>query len=442
MKKYILLPVLALLATTGIVNAQGFDKSPVINVENEGVKISIGARFMSDVAYYNTEYTSMNSGAAITDARIRTGMEFQNWTFYADFGFSGGEFAQKDIWLQYVSKTKKGGFHVIKGGYFNEPATLANNTSRGSLHFISRSAAVNALAGGRQLGATYKFYNDKFLANQGIFAENTNNNQEDGSQGVTLSGRWLYKPINTKYSTLHVGATFSYSSICTGTVTDDVLYTNLSLGTSMQTYTDPTKDFVNADVAWASDVYTASVEALYVEANYFVRGEYIYKNIGKTRDDYQLFVNQLGSSGSLASWQAANPLENSQFSGGYVEGAYLLFGENYSYSNATGTIGGMKGKSLELVARYSYLALNDVNDGELYVTALDKYYPNGYLEDSSASSTSIGGGNLHSATLGVNYSFNDYVQVLFDYTYNHLTRDKYVQDVNFHNVQARLIFAF
>ena len=74
MKRYILM-FLAAAASLGVM-AQDFDTTPNVNVENNDVRFTIGARMMSDVAYYHTDYTPMRSGAAITDARIRTSMEF------------------------------------------------------------------------------------------------------------------------------------------------------------------------------------------------------------------------------------------------------------------------------------------------------------------------------------------------------------------------------
>ena len=71
-----------------------------------------------------------------------------------------------------------------------------------------------------------------------------------------------------------------------------------------------------------------------------------------------------------------------------------------------------------------------------------KYYPTGEVQDYPAKSTSIGGGNMHSVTVGANYSFNKYAQVLLEYTWNRLDRDKYQYDKNIHTLQARLLFSF
>ena len=77
MKKYILMPVLAALSLSGsVAQAQDFDNKPVVNVSNskENLNFTIGARFMMDGAYYHSDFPPVKSGAAITDARIRTSM--------------------------------------------------------------------------------------------------------------------------------------------------------------------------------------------------------------------------------------------------------------------------------------------------------------------------------------------------------------------------------
>lgn len=452
MKKHIFFSSLVALTLASNVVAQDFDTNPVVKYENkeQKVKFTVGARFMADAAYYHTDYTPMKSGAAITDARIRTSMTYDDWYFYADFDFSKGKFAQKNIFLQYTLKDNEFGNHSLKAGYYNDPSTMANNTSRGSLHFISRAASANALSASRQLGISYKFFNDTFFFNQGVFAENKYNDQIDGYQGVTFGGRWLYRPVNTDDNTFHVGATFRYARINTGEESDNVLQTKYNLGSSVQTYVDPF-EFTSAEIPWAKNTFDVGAEALYRSKKFFARGEYMYKHVTKDRDDWTLFTNQLGGSQSwttLESWQAANPLSSNTFHGGYVELGYQVFGNGYKYDNAEGLLKGWDGRSLEFVARYNYLGLNDIVDGEVYLPGRDQYYPNdaanpgANIKDYPAKSTSIGGGNMHSVTLGANYSFNKYAQVLLEYTWNRLDRDKYQYDKNIHMVQARLLFSF
>ena len=88
MKKFIILPMFALCAMAA--NAQDFDSKPTVTIDNEqeDLHFTVGARFMADAAWYHNDYTPMQSGATIADARIRTSLTYQDWYFYADFGFA------------------------------------------------------------------------------------------------------------------------------------------------------------------------------------------------------------------------------------------------------------------------------------------------------------------------------------------------------------------
>ena len=178
MKKYILLPVMmvaAMLSTTAV-KAQE-DVNPLlkyVNKEND-LKASIGGRMFADLAYYHTEWTPMNSGAAITDARIHASLTYGKLYIYADFGFGKGEFSQKNLFAQYTFKESLKGIHLVKAGYYNEPSSMSMMTSSYNYHFISRPSVAQALAPGRSLGATYKFFNRHFFADQGkmVFTKQT-----------------------------------------------------------------------------------------------------------------------------------------------------------------------------------------------------------------------------------------------------------------------------
>lgn len=450
MKKYLLLPLVAMFAfTISNVAAQDFDTDPLVKFDDKSEKLvfTVGARMMADVAYYHSDFTPLKSGAALTDARIRTSLSYDKWYFYADFDFSKGKFKQKNIFLQYAwdKKNKDGVWQSIKAGYYNDPATMSRNTSLGSYHFISRPGAANALSAGRQLGVSYKYVNDNFFLHQGIFAENLYNDQLAGFQGYTVSGRWLYSPVKEENKTFHFGIGARYARINSGVDYNGTVQTSLTLSSSLETYVDANSSFLNAYVPWASDVFNVNVEALYHTKNFFIRGEYTWKNVGKERDDEALFKKQLGtlwSWASLESWKAGNPLESNQFQSAYVEAGYKIFGNPYTYNRKEALLGGLNGKSLEIVARYSWTDLNDVVDGAYYFEAQDKYIDNGILSDYPVTSTSIGGGELHSATLGVNFAFNKFVQIMVDYTYHHLQRDKFAYDENFHCLQGRLVFSF
>lgn len=445
MKKYILMSMIGLAAFSAA--AQDFDNDPTVNIQNgdKDMKFTVGARMMGDVAYYHSDFTTMKSGASLTDARIRTSFTYQDWYFYADFGFGGGKFSQKNIFAQWAKDNGVGGNNSIKAGYYNDPGSMARNTSLGSYHFISRPGSANALGVGRQLGITYKFYNNMFFANQGISTDEPYNDQTVGFGGVGISGRWLYRPINTEKQTFHVGINARFGHTGGGEVSNNVLKKTIQLGQALETYVDARELFINCEIPWVNNQVNLGAELLYRNTNFFARGEFLYKHITKKRDSYSLFIdaqNNIDAWGTYEAWLTANPLKNNNFYGGYVELGYKIFGPDYTYSNSEGVLGGVPAKALEIVARYNYTSLNDIVDGEYYSAGRDQYYPDGYMADWPYASASVGGGKVHSFTVGVNYSFNKYVQVMADYTYNHISKDALPNDKNVHALQGRLQFTF
>lgn len=447
MKRYILASAVAALAMS--INAQDFDNKPNVTISDkeQDMHFTVGARFMADAALYHTDFTPMQSGGSLTDARIRTSMKYKDWYFYADFGFGGGKFAQKNIFLEYTKEGKNGDQHIFKGGYYNDPAgTMARNTSLGSYHFISRPGVSNALGDGRELGVTYRYNSDAFMAYQGVFTENQYNKIEAGYNGLTVAGRWLYRPIIDENQALHVGVSARFSHLGGGEVFKGVLKKTYKLGQTMETYVDEDEQFVSAELPWANNVMGVGVEALYHNDKMFVRGEYLVKHITKKRDSYTLFINaqdNIDAWGDINLWETANKLRDNTFMGGYIEAGYMIFGDGYKYNKKEGVLGGLNGKALEIVGRINYTGLNDLVKGEYYSLGRNQYYAEGYMVDwPGTGATSVGGGNIISATLGLNYSFNRFAQLMVDYTYHNLTKDYRPYDKNFHQLQARLQFVF
>ncbi len=447
MKKIFLTSIAALLAFTA--NAQDFDTKPnlTIDKEEQDLHFTVGARFMADGALYHSEFTPLQSGGSITDARIRTSLKYQDWYFYADFGFGGGKFNQKNIFLEYNKEANSGNTHSVKVGYYNDPAgSMARNTSLGSYHFISRPGSTNALGEGRELGISYRYNSKKFMAYQGVFTENQYNKIEAGFNGLTVAGRYLYRPIADENQTLHVGVNARFAHLGGGEVTKNVLKKTLKLGQSLETYVDADEQFVSAELPWANNVVDFGAEALYHNDKLFVRGEYLYKHVTKKRDSQSLFIDaqdNIDGWGDYGLWLNANKLRSNNFQGGYVEAGYKIFGNPYKYNSKEGLLGGLDGKALEVVARFNYTGLNDLTAGEYFNAGRGHYYAAGYMEDwPGTGATSVGGGNIYSYTLGLNYSFNKFAQVMLDYTYHHLNKDMHPNDKNFHAVQARVQFVF
>ncbi|MBQ9577477.1 MAG: hypothetical protein IJV11_11435, partial [Muribaculaceae bacterium] len=262
----------------------------------------------------------------------------------------------------------------------------------------------------------------------------------------TVAGRYQVRPIADDYQTLHVGVSARFAHLGGGEVYNNVLKKSLHLGQSLETFVDEDEQFVNADLDWANNVVNVGAEALYKNNKFFARGEFFYKHVTKKRDSYSLFIdaqNNIDGWGDIEWWENANKLKNNNFIGGYVEAGFQILGNGYKYNYQEGLLGGLDGKSLEIVARYNYTGLNNLTDGEYYNAGRGHFYANGYMEDwPGTGATSVGGGDVHSVTLGLNYSFNRYVLCMLDYTWNKIDKPFLPNDKNVHVAQARVQFTF
>lgn len=444
--KKLIYTIATLLVFASFANAQIMDGiNPKIKHDKNGFKFTVGGRFAVDAGYFSTDYTNMKSGFAITDARIRTSFSYEDWYFYADFDFSKGKVNQKNIFLRYNILKGDEGTHSLKLGYFNEPSGMNRNTSRYNMRFIGRPSSSISLSPGRALGFTYKYYSPMFFFDQGVFAENKYNNQKVGNQGFSVGGRWLYKPFEDSDLNAHIGLSARYAKISTGVNVNQILKTELELSSPMETYLDTDSKFLNAELPWASSNLNLGVEFLFSSERFFARGEYMINKIYKTRPDDKLFEAQLGGVWSwttLSSWQNGNPIRTSEFDGGYLELGFLLFGEDYTYNNEYSVLNGSNNEGdLEVVARYNYTNLNDINKGEIFLEGKHRFYP-GVVSDYPPVSTSVGGGNMHSGTLGLNYTISSHAKAMINYTYSSLDNVYYSKDKNIHTIQARLTFSF
>lgn len=423
-------------------------ESPLIKFYSAGkdLKMTAGARMIGDLAYFRTDKTAMKSGAAITDARIRASLTYRKFYIYADFDFAGGHFTQRDFYLRYSLCETSRGIHVLKGGYYAEPFSMNQETSRYALHFISRPAPVMALSPGRALGLTYRYFNTRTTLSQGVFAENRYNNQDAGSQGVTVAGRWIWKAVNNAATTFHIGVSARYARMNTGAIENGIFTTKQILSSTMQTAVDPTTQFLNAELPWARENINLGGELLYRVDRFFARGEYVFKQINKERPDNLIFTSQLGDVWSwttIESWRNGNPLGSSKFDGGYIELGYLLKGNRYQYNDEMAQLGGMMDDdSWEVVARYSYTNLNDIRSGEYFLYGRKQFYPDGIIQDYPATSKSVGGGKMHAFNIGLNYSMNAYLKILAEYQFARLDNVYFPLDKNFHTLQLRVMFSF
>ncbi|MDR1974054.1 MAG: hypothetical protein LBQ31_05190 [Bacteroidales bacterium] len=331
---------------------------------------TIGASFMVSAGYFNSSPKILQSGATISDARIRTSFAYGDYYFFYDANFGNGRFSQMDAYFKYSHKEQRySGTHSIKAGYVSNIASMGYNTSMFNLHFITRAAPVQAFSSGRHLGALYKYVNKYVLFEQGVFAESPYNNYN----GIVLSGRWLYKPINREDITLHFGISARYRK----RVRMDTSFMSAS---SLETDIDGNDIFLSRHSPNASNIGEGTFEFALRTNRFFARGEGIFRRVG-----------------------------NDLLGGAYIEAGFCIFGRPYTYNERPGAIGGLRGHhTLEVVARYSQTRL----DNTVHIATLGLNYDvNDYIVFMGAYSLTVDkglnvqDGLVHSAQIKMLLSF-------------------------------------
>ncbi|PIQ96910.1 MAG: hypothetical protein COV67_06965 [Nitrospinae bacterium CG11_big_fil_rev_8_21_14_0_20_56_8] len=321
--------------------------------EEGDFKLKVGGRLQVDGAVYD-DNRDLGDGTEIRRARIElAAILYERWRVETSYDFAGDKTSVKDAWIGYTGIRST----LIQVGQFKEPFSLEELTSSRYITFMER-ALPNAFAPGRNIGAAVNFHgaNSSFAA--GVFGEGAGAARADG-EGYAVTGRATFAPVAEVDRVVHFGIAGTHrvpedqsqSVIFQSRPESHVTATNLvSTGTLGKT------DSFNV----------LGLEAAAVFGPLSLQGEYM-------RTD----VDRKGPG-----------LTDATFDGGYAFVSWFLTGEIRPYSARRGIFGNVEPRrdfgpggpgALELVARFSFLDLNDdpVRGGhEENITAAFNWYFN------------------------------------------------------------------
>jgi len=425
MKKSIILSLLALCASVAVsaqqndavqtdvnqygqtvqsvpVSAQVQDGILVFQNKNANYKMWFDVRLQADgaVFYGAPDYADkIGSGMSVRRARfaVKTQID-KNWYGELDTDWTSGTPEIKDAIIAFTGVPGL----EIKAGNFKENFSIQRNTTSRYLVFMERPM-VTSLAPSRHLGINARYATKYVWASAGVFGPELKDAEAMGfmqdynkdygmSEGLSYTGKLVFRPINNKDASLHLGAAVSYRNPKTtqfkfkdfeelieeeGSIVDALDEGKISeldiVGTAMDSRNSTDinrKKYVNSGDLIGVDhelAYTFELAGHYkglrYEAAYLARTAHMNPTVNKIyygSDGFDTFTGN----------------------GYYVQASYLLFGGTQAYDSDgakyTRTTAGREWGDLELAARFQNMDLNDgvITGGSanMYELGLN-YYP-------------------------------------------------------------------
>ena len=384
MKRGLLLTMVAMMASTTFAQS-----------EKLSLKVS-GRGYIDGTAVVQSDQEHMPSGASISDLRIGVSGSWEKWSAKIDIGYAKKSVSFKDVYLQY--NFQKNSYARI--GHYAEPLGIDYMESSGNIKFIDAGIVQQAFAPGRRLGIEYIGWNKGLWVGAGAFADANFAKQrtaDQASDGYSITARVAYAPIHEPGKIFHVGVAGSYRVPTAGTYStvEGGKYTTNdrtdSYGITTGTPIISTK-LNTAEVDHAKHNFRVGTELIAAVDRMALQGEYIYSNTKRT-DKTTL--------GDFKSW------------GAYGQVAFLLLGKPYEYSSSWARMALPKPGSLELVARFAHVDLEDPEAG----LGVHSFTTN-------KGETLMVGRMTNQLTVGLNYYYKPFLRFKLDYDNSHLRNMK------------------
>lgn len=345
----------------------------------------------------NAQPSRLNTfGENVRRARLPFVFKYDDFQVNVTPDFGGSPDGSPTLYEANVNYSPKGTPLTATIGYFKPWLTLGDSESSNDFFFLERPSIVEAsrnIAGGDARAsfggrwAADRYFVAAYLTGAPYGSQTAALAQPQQTGGtLRIAGR----PVATGSTDLHLG--FSAS--------DAFRIQRIATGQTLTVQDRPelridTNRLVSTGALNASSAYTYGPEIAFRYSNFLVQGEYI-----------RIGVDRANSPNSPAGIVPAL-----EFSGGYIEGSWMITGETRKYNTSEGAFGGPKVErpftlkenggigAFEVVARYSHI---DLNDKVTHGTA-------------QSVTGGVFGGRQDVYGAGVNWYPNDFLRLMLDY---------------------------
>jgi phosphate-selective porin OprO/OprP len=359
------------------------------------------------------------------------GTAFGDWSYNANFDFGGNAGTElggrvQSLYAQYDGLRPWG----LRIGAYPPPANLEDSTSSGDTIFLERNAPSDLqrnIAGGDGRDAITIFYSGEELFGAASFTGGKVADAAVFDEQEGLLGRLSYRFHPDADTNLVIGANGTYvlkpadavphGSATLATTPGGTALNTITLSDSPELTVDSTgTKLVNTGALPASHLSQWGLEAAGNVKNFYAQAGYYAFDVERAPQAYKVFT-----SASASRTQAVKP-DNNQFSGWYLQGSWVLTGEQRPYNSATASFGSPRPANpfspsnggigaWELALRYSDLDLNDnVANTQNVITSWT-----GAANRTYSYYDTVRGGDQKIWTAGVNWYPNTAFRFALDY---------------------------
>ena len=389
-----------------------------------------------------TEYEHADQDTAITTypdlsatelRRARLGMEgvvFYDVKYILEVDFANDDTRVRDAYLQYQGVKVADTPLYFRVGNFKTPNSFENLTSELYIDTLERAAFINAWELDRHIGFMTAYWTDHYGLAAGIFGEGGSQSTGSvantplfpgfiGDENLAFAARATVAPINRETNGVKQVLFFG-ASVRTRETGDDASffqYRARGADLHMTNFAVNTGRIAEGDTFWG-------LEAATLWGPFSLQGEYAHTDVDLPGGEF--IRSNPPSPGRLAS--GPNPFigdPSPEYNGWYVDGSWF-FGGHKTYNNEGrwdrpvidnpmrwAEHGGWG--ALQIVGKYNVLDLSDEGFNAAGGCRNTQLFP--AVSSATLIAPSVGlCGEMKTWTVGMNWYFNDYVRLMFDYS--------------------------
>jgi phosphate-selective porin OprO/OprP len=350
-------------------------------IKDGDFSFKVGGRIMLDYSLPSEDVTAMGSNLFFRRARLEMeGKLFKDWKYVAELDFAENSATTKDL---YVTYTGFEGSEIMIGQY-KQPFGLEELSSSKGIAFMERSLMNSAWGIGHRAGVGYRRFGDNYSATISAWGKEAGSaNTGDEDEPISFGARFVYLPIKSDDTLLHLGFAYAAEEVETGAGV------RLRARPEARVSNGNIRLVDTSTISDATGTTKMGLELAYMSGGFSVQGEYQVVDVD-------------------------SPLERDpSFSGYYVEARWFPNGEVRPYKVSTGSFSGIKPLGIEgaweFRARLSSVELQDT----CVVPAA--FLPASCTTAPGTGPSNSGAGEQSNVSVGVTYYPNANVRYMLEY---------------------------